>query len=267
MYIKNKSPRDVTGMNDGTALLDAINNDAFVMHYQPIINLSSGLLAGAEALIRWPQPDGTLLPPDMFIPLAEKMQVITSVTLLVVRKVFEDMEQWLYLHPEQYISINISPPDLTSGELLKYLDLRLAGSHVRPGQIVLELTERDFFEPKITEPIITRCRQAGYGVHIDDFGTGYSNLCYLQEMKADAIKVDKLFIRNPENMKIISYVIELAASLSLSVVAEGIETRQQHSWLISHSVLSGQGWLYSRALPKDEFIKWANKLLKKRKCW
>ena len=262
MDIKNKSPRGFKGMNDGTALLNAINNDAFVMHYQPVIHLISGRLVGAEALIRWPQSDGTMLPPDMFIPLAEKMQVITSLTLLVVRKVFEDMEQWLCLHPEQYISINVSPTDLTSGELLKYLDLRLAKTHVRPGQIVLELTERDFFEPKITAPIITLCHQAGYGVYIDDFGTGYSNLCYLQEMNADAIKIDKLFLSNPESMKIISYVIDLAASLSLSVVAEGIETQQQHLWLMNHSVESGQGWLYSRALPKDEFIKWAGKLFK-----
>ena len=82
MDIKHKSPRCFTGMNDCTALLDAINNDAFVMHYQPVIHLISGQLAGAEALIRWPQPDGTMLRPDKFIPLAERMQVIASLTLM-----------------------------------------------------------------------------------------------------------------------------------------------------------------------------------------
>lgn len=256
--------RDFSVMNDGVALLNAINNDAFVVHYQPIIHLFSGCLAGAEALIRWPQNDGSELPPDIFIPLAEKNQAITSLTFLVVRKVFDDMGRWLHSHPDKYISINISPTDMMSEEIFKYIDYRLVESQIRPWQIVLELTERNFFEPNIISPIIKNCHQSGYGIYIDDFGTGYSNLCYLQEMNADAIKIDKLFLSNNERMPIVSCAIDLAASLSMYLIAEGVETKEQHSWLIKHFVQFGQGWFYSRALPKDEFIKWAEKCPQKK---
>ena len=194
-------------------LLDAINSRDFVVHYQPIVALCSGKIVGAEALTRWPQPDGSSLSPDIFIPLAEQTGLISQLTQLVIEKVFEDMGSWLHLHPDQHISINLAPADLTSGTLPPLLSHLLNKWKVHPGQIALEVTERGFADPKISAPAIAAFRRSGHPVYIDDFGTGYSSLSYLQDLDVDTLKIDKSFVDALEYKNVTPHIIELAKSL------------------------------------------------------
>lgn len=238
-------------------LLDAINSRELEVHYQPIVELCSGKMVGAEALARWPQPDGSHLSPDIFVPLAEQTGLISQLTRLVIEKVFEDMGSWLHLHPEQHISINLAPADLLSGKLPPLLSQLLNKWQVNPSQIALELTERGFADPKISAPAIAAFRRSGHAIYIDDFGTGYSSLSYLQDLDVDTLKIDKSFVDALEYKNVTPHIVEMAKSLKLAMVAEGIETQGQLAWLHRHGVQYGQGWFYSKALPKGEFILWA----------
>ncbi|BBS36078.1 EAL domain-containing protein [Enterobacter sp. LM3] len=238
-------------------LQDAINSRDFVVHYQPIVALGSGKMVGAEALARWPQPDGSHLSPDIFVSLAEQTGLISQLTQLIIEKVFEDMGHWLHLHPDQHISINLAPDDLTSGKLPPLLHHLLNKWQVHPGQIALELTERGFADPKVSAPAIAAFRRSGHAIYIDDFGTGYSSLSYLQDLDVDTLKIDKSFVNALEYKNVTPHIIEMAKSLKLAMVAEGIETAGQLAWLHRHGVQYGQGWYYSKAMPKVEFILWA----------
>lgn len=242
-------------------LQDAINNRDIKVHYQPIISLNTGKIVGAEALARWPQTDGSYLSPEIFITLAEQTGLTEPLTRLIIETVFEDMGAWLRQHPEQHISINIESADLASEKLPVLLSKLLNRHHLAPAQIALELTEREFADPKTSAPIIARYRKAGHAIYIDDFGTGYSSLSYLQNLDVDILKIDKSFVDALEYKNVTPHIIEMAKTLKLKMVAEGIETANQEDWLRQHGVQYGQGWLYSKALPKTEFILWAEKRL------
>ncbi|HAS1785836.1 EAL domain-containing protein [Enterobacter pasteurii] len=244
-------------------LIDAINNREIQVHYQPIVALCSGRLVGAEALMRWPQPDGSNLAPDLFVPLAEETGLISQLTQLVVSRVFEDLGYWLHLHPELHISINLAPGDLTSPELPRQLSKLLNKWEVHPRQIALELTERGFADPAVSAPAIAAFRRSGHAIYIDDFGTGYSSLSYLQDLDVDILKIDKSFVDALEYKNVTPHIIEMAKSLKLAMVAEGIETEGQLAWLHRHGVQYGQGWYYSKALPKEDFILWAGQNISK----
>lgn len=239
-------------------LLDAINASELRVYYQPVVNLSNGRVAGAEALVRWPQPDGSMLTPDIFIPLAEQTGLISRITRQVVQSVFRDLGDYLHVHPDMHISINLAPEDLFSDDLLNLLTPLLARWQVEPQQIALEITERGFADPKVTSPVIERLREAGHKVYIDDFGTGYSSLSYLQDLPVDILKIDKSFVDALEYKQVTPHIIEMAKSLKLEMVAEGVETESQADWLRLHGVQYGQGWLYSKALPPGEYIAWFN---------
>ncbi len=238
-------------------LMDAINAREFQVHFQPIVNLNSGRLTGAEALARWPQPDGSYLSPDIFVSLAEQTGLTNPLTTLIIEKVFEDMGEWLRQHPGHHISINLAPADLISGTVLPLLSRLLNQWQLHPSQIALELTERGFADPAVSAPAIAAFRRAGHSVYIDDFGTGYSSLSYLQDLDVDTLKIDKSFVDALEYKNVTSHIIEMARSLDLDMVAEGIETEGQLAWLRRHGVQYGQGWFYSKALPKEAFIQWA----------
>ncbi|WP_318392388.1 EAL domain-containing protein [Enterobacter sp.] len=243
-------------------MLDAINAREIEVYYQPIVTLGSGKIVGAEALTRWPQGDGSFLSPDMFIPLAEQTGLMPQLTTLVIEKVFEDLGDWLHQHPEQHVSINLNPGDLTSPDLPARLHEQLARWQIAPSQIALELTERGFADPAISAPAIAAFRKAGHAVYIDDFGTGYSSLSYLQNLDVDIIKIDKSFVSALEYKNVTPHIIEMAKTLGLAMVAEGIETEGQREWLRNHGVQFGQGWLYSKALPKEAFMAWAEENLR-----
>lgn len=243
-------------------MLDALNESAISVHYQPIVSLQSGKIVGAEALARWRQRDGCYLSPEIFIPLAEQTGLITKLTETVVNNVFADLGKWLSHHPDLHVSINLSVEDLHSETLPGLLSRQMNHWQVAPAQIGLELTERGFADPKTTRPAIASYRKLGHAIYIDDFGTGYSSLRYLQDLEVDTIKIDKSFLDAVEYQQVTPYIIEIAKTLKLNVVAEGVETPCQEAWLQKHGVHYGQGWLYSKALPQADFILWAENNLR-----
>lgn len=243
-------------------LQEALRAKALVVHYQPVVSLESGNIVGAEALVRWPQPDGTLMSPDIFVPLAEESGLISQLTNMVAEKVVNEIGPWLHQHPALHIAVNLSADDLNSDTLLNQLNAGCARAGLAKGQIAIELTERAFARPDVSAPMLARFREAGYAVYIDDFGTGYSSLSYLEQFKVDVLKIDQSFVRAMMvRQQILSYIIDIARSLKLEMVAEGIETEDQARWLKKHGVQYGQGWLYSKALPRDAFIRWADQNL------
>ncbi|HBW7241579.1 TPA: EAL domain-containing protein [Klebsiella pneumoniae] len=203
------------------------------------------------------QPDGTFLSPDIFIPLAEQTGLITQLTEDIVRKIFADLGPWLRQRPEVHISINLSVDDLRSPTLPTLLHNQLQHWGIAAEQIILEITERGFVDPETTMPVIAHYRQAGHRISIDDFGTGYSSLSYLQKLDVDTLKIDKSFVDTLEYRPLTPHIIEMAKALNLATVAEGVETESQRDWLRQHGVQYAQGWLYSKALPKEQFILWA----------
>lgn len=164
---------------------------------------------------------------------------------------------WLRQRPEVHISINLSVDDLRSPTLPKLLHDQLQHWGIAAEQIILEITERGFVDPETTMPVIAHYRQAGHRISIDDFGTGYSSLSYLQKLDVDTLKIDKSFVDTLEYRPLTPHIIEMAKALNLATVAEGVETESQRDWLRQHGVQYAQGWLYSKALPKEQFILWA----------
>ena len=245
-------------------LLDALNHAAITVYYQPIVSLKTGKIVGCEALARWKQPNGDELSPEIFIPLAEETGLITHLTENIVKIIFHDLGTWLQQHPEQHVSINLSVADFHSADLQRLLRQQLRTWQVAPQQIALELTERGFADPKTTLPAIANYRQSGHQVYIDDFGTGYSSLRYLQDLEVDTLKLDKSFVSALEYTQVTPYIIEIAKKLQLNVVAEGIEEAYQETWLREHGVQFGQGWFYSKAIPKEAFILWAGNNLQEK---
>ena len=176
---------------------------------------------------------------------------------MIIEQVFEDLGEWLHQHPHLHVSINLAPADLLCRSLPALLSRLLNQWQIPPAQIALELTERGFADPAVSAPAIAGFRRAGHAIYIDDFGTGYSSLSYLQDLDVDTLKIDKSFVDALEYKNVTPHIIEMAKSLKLAMVAEGVETEGQLEWLRRHGVQYGQGWLYSKALPKEAFITWA----------
>ncbi|WP_039055714.1 EAL domain-containing protein [Enterobacter sp. Bisph1] len=230
------------------------------LHYQPIIDIKNGTCVGAEALLRWPGFNGPVMSPAEFIPLAEKEGMNERITDYVVDELFNDIGDFLAVVPHLYISINLSASDFHSSRLISMIANKAKMYAVRAEQIKIEVTERGFIDVPKTTPVIQAFRQAGYEVAIDDFGTGYSNLHNLYSLNVDILKIDKSFIdtltTNSTSHLIAEHIIEMAQSLRLKIIAEGVETAEQVSWLLKRGVQFCQGWYFAKALPSQEFKRW-----------
>ncbi|AOA71056.1 MULTISPECIES: EAL domain-containing protein [Stenotrophomonas] len=239
-------------------LASAVRRREFRMDYQPIIELDTGICVGAEALVRWSRADGTQVRPDLFIPVAEETGLIEALTDHVMDLVISDMRELLIHDRSAHIAINLSAGDVSSGRALKVLSGKLVGSGIHPQQIWLEATERGFLDIQGARTSLAAARRAGHCVAIDDFGVGYSSLQYLQQLPLDALKIDKSFIdsigTHSVTSPVTSHIIDMAKTLGLFTVAEGIETSAQLAYLQSRQVEFGQGWLFSRPLPAPEFV-------------
>ena len=240
-----------------TELKEALDNDQVQVYYQPIVNLSTGRCVGAEALARWITNDGKFISPDVFIPVAEEAGLVPLITQVVLKAVVKDLGDLLRKNSDIYINLNLAPEDLTSLNFGQELAERSRIANIAPGQINLEITERAIVDSDSSRKIISDFRKQGHQVAIDDFGTGYSSLSYLEKFEIDTLKIDKSFVdaieKNAVTSSVINHVIELSKSLDLATVAEGIETPQQANWLREQGVKLGQGFLFSRPLPADEF--------------
>jgi sensor c-di-GMP phosphodiesterase-like protein len=236
----------------------AVQKREFVVHYQPIVDLHTGRWVGAEALVRWHHPDGSMVGPDIFIPLAEASGLIVGITDQVVEMVVADLGALLVANPTLHVAINVCAADIKSGRILSVIGTALEGTGIDASQVWLEVTERAFMDVSSARATITRARKLGHRVAIDDFGTGYSSLQYLEGFPLDALKIDKSFIdtigRDTATSSVTPHIIDMARALKLRIVAEGVETGEQADYLRARGVDYCQGWLFAKAMPADAFI-------------
>ena len=236
----------------------AVRKREFIVHYQPIVELKTGICVGAEALVRWRRPDGTLVRPDLFVPLAEESGLIMPITDQVIDAVIADLREVLVEDRTLHIAINLCADDIKSGRVLAVIASKLQHTDIRPEQIWLEATERGFIDINAAKVTLAEARQRGHSVAIDDFGTGYSSLQYLQGLPLDALKIDKSFVdtvgKDTATSSVTSHIIGMAKALGLFTVAEGIEAEDQRDYLEGQGVDFGQGWLFAKALPASEFL-------------
>lgn len=241
----------------------AVMRHEITAHYQPVIDLATGRCVGAEALARWRRPDGSHVPPDIFIPMAEGAGLIGKVTQQVVAAVVRDLGRWLKSNAEVHISVNLSASELTSDSILHEFEEAFRQSGIDCRQIWLEVTETGIIDMAEARPTLVELRRRGHRLAIDDFGTGYSGLSYLQQLQVDILKVDRCFVEvigsDAATRDVTELVIDLAHQLDLAVVAEGVETETQANYLRERGVAYAQGWLFARALPADAFLVfWSN---------
>lgn len=241
-------------------LRDGLLHDRFEAHYQPIVNLATGQIVGLEALLRWHDDHLGQVSPSRFIPVAEESGIIFSLGAWMFRNVCEQIADWLarsVIDPDLQVNINISGIQLMQGGFVDDLIRILDETDVPASMLMIELTETVFFENRdLAASILARLVKRGMRVAVDDFGTGYSSLSYLKEMPVDTIKIDRSFVRDialDENDRAITRaVILLGKSLGLKVVAEGVETQEQRSFLLKEGCVLAQGFYYYRPLPLHE---------------
>ncbi|PNU03290.1 EAL domain-containing protein [Novosphingobium guangzhouense] len=240
------------------ALAAAIRRREFHVLYQPIMEIATGLCVGAEALLRWRRDDGTDVPPDVFIPLAEEYHLIEPLTDMMIGCVVADLADMLRRDHDVHVAINISAADMQSGRFLPVLTEALAAAGVAPRQVWLEATERGFIDAALARQTLERARAQGHLVAIDDFGTGYSSLSQLATLPLDGLKIDKSFVdaigRDAATSVVVPHVIEIGHGLNLLIIAEGVETLAQEAYLRAAGVGFAQGWLYAKALTASEFL-------------
>jgi sensor c-di-GMP phosphodiesterase-like protein len=241
-----------------TEIQGALRRKEFFLLYQPIMDLQSGHCVGAEALIRWRRKDKRPVGPDEFIPVAEKSGLIRRITSFVIDTVGQDAKSVLNKIPDFHIGINFSSLDLQERETLEHLMAVLRQAGISPGSIMVEATEHGWMNAESMRDIVSAFRAHGLQVAIDDFGTGYSSLSYLANFDLDYLKIDKSFVDTLGTDAVTSHValhiIEMAKSLQLHMIAEGVETSQQAAILRERGVQYAQGWLFARAMPMDELL-------------
>jgi diguanylate cyclase (GGDEF)-like protein len=226
--------------------------------YQPIYNLSDGRISGAEALLRWQHPHLGMVPPSVFIEVAEQSGLIENLGRNVLEKACEDAALWHSAGPEKpFISVNISPRQLRSGELPDVVGNALRNSGLLPHQLHLELTETAVLVDEAqASALLSRVRATGVKVWLDDFGTGFSGLSHLRRVPLDGVKIDRSFVsdvlRDPDDLALTTAIIAMAHSLGITVVAEGIETEGQYDILRERGCDKGQGFWFGRPMSAFE---------------
>jgi diguanylate cyclase (GGDEF)-like protein len=240
-------------------LRQALDNEEFVLHYQPKVNLTRGDIIGAEALIRWNDPKTGLVPPGMFIPILEETGMIHEVGRWALRKAIEDYLRWRNAGLAVVrIAVNVSPLQLRNRGFAAEVEQVLAVDPQAAVGLELEITESLIMEDvKHSITILQTIRDMGVTIAIDDFGTGFSSLSYLSRLPVDTLKIDRSFVNDmtttPDGLALVSTIITLAHSLKLKVVAEGVETDEQSRFLRLLTCDEMQGFLFSRPVPADIF--------------
>ncbi|WP_233855741.1 EAL domain-containing protein [Paraburkholderia sp. HD33-4] len=237
----------------------AISHKKIDVVYQPIVSLTTNECVGVEALARW-QLNGRDISPNIFVAVAEQHGLIQPLTDLVLDKAVHDLKGLLRSRPSFYVSVNVSGEDLRTPRFLNLVTAKLAGTGIRPAQIRIEATERSFLNADVTRHTIAAFRSAGHPVYIDDFGTGYSSLAYLQTFNIDVLKIDKSFVdtiaQDAASSIVAPHIIDMAHELGVKIVAEGIERTEQVEYLVRRGVQYGQGWLFAKAMRREELITW-----------
>ncbi|GAB6042714.1 two-component system response regulator [Endothiovibrio diazotrophicus] len=253
-------------MNDRTSerlameakLLQAIKEDDLVLHYQPKLDLESGRVTGMEALVRWPQPDGSVIPPFEFIPVAEETGLILPLGRWVMERAARDCLEWNRQGHDLKVAVNISAREFQDSRLLDRIDEVLADTGLAPKHFEVEITESMVMRDVDSAiRVMQALRERGVSISIDDFGTGYSSLSYLKQFPLHSLKIDRSFVRDlaadSNDRAIVSAVLSVAKAMELRVVAEGVEDNDQLTFLDDKGCDELQGFLVSKPLDKIRF--------------
>ncbi len=248
-------------MRPGKEILSGIRHGQFFMEYQPVVASDSLALGGIEALIRWHRPGAGLIPPDAFINFAEAQQLIVPLTRHLFTLIARDAHEMQSFIPQgAKLGVNLSPNHLHSPgfkeDVLSFVN-SLPKGHF---QVVFEITERDMLQEQAAHEIFDWMHEQGFHIAVDDFGTGHSALIYLERFTLDYLKIDRGFIHSigmeTVTTPVLDTVLTLARRLNMTTVAEGVETREQASWLIDQGVNYLQGYYFSRPLPLEKLRAW-----------
>ena len=239
----------------------ALTHQEFVVYYQPIVNLRTQKVAGFEALVRWQHPDRGMVSPGEFIPCMEETGLIVSVGMVVLKQACQQLKAWQQQGWQDLtMSVNLSVRQFACSTLLADIDQVLAETAVNPACLKLEITESAIMDnAEIAIALTKKLRLRQIQISIDDFGTGYSSLGYLHRFPVDTLKIDRSFVHQIQagsrNYQVVNTIIILSNQLELAVIAEGIETEEQHQWLQQLGCEFGQGYLFSKPLPAAEIEK------------
>lgn len=234
-------------------LKKAIVEEKMYLEYQPKYHLASGRIVGAEALIRWKDKYLGQVRPDLFIPLAEKLGLISPLTDWIIAQTLKEMTDILHRYPDFHLSINLSLQDFTRHEVLELARHHCLTHNIDPAQVIFEVTERSVVGHESMSESAHKFNYYNYQISLDDFGTGYSNLSWLTKLRADEIKVDRSFTQSigtsSINQSMLDAIFTLIQKLKVRVVFEGIENREEVDYILSHAPQAiGQGWLMSRSI-------------------
>jgi EAL domain-containing protein (putative c-di-GMP-specific phosphodiesterase class I) len=248
------------------ALRAAVAQEQLDVAYQPIVDVDSGRPVGAEALVRWNHPARGPISPVVFVPVAEDSNLISTMGAWVLRRSVRQLAAWRatgVVDDDFWMSVNVSPRQLTDGGFAAMLAAELRDSRVPAGCLALEITESVMVQGGGTaEQLLRELRALGVRISVDDFGTGFSALGYLRSHPVTSVKIDRSFVaglgEKAEDDEIVRAIVAMSSALKLAVVAEGVETPEQRAVLSGLGVTLAQGWLWGRAVDPQEFAElWA----------
>jgi EAL domain-containing protein (putative c-di-GMP-specific phosphodiesterase class I) len=241
------------------ALRNALKEDMLKLHYQPVVRINDRAIVGAEALLRWTDPEHGSVPPTVFIPLAEESGLIHTLGEWVLKGAAEQVLAWRQAGLTLTVSVNLSARQFYREDLAERIESIVRSTGCEPGWIELEVTETSLMHDlDAIRKVLHQLRAAGFTVAIDDFGTGYSSLTHLKHFPIDTLKIDISFIADletdPGDAAITEAIIGLARGLGLKVVAEGVGTREQLEFLDTRGCHCFQGFWASQPLPAEGFL-------------
>ncbi len=242
---------------------EALENNELALHYQPLIDMKTNDIVGFEALMRWEHPERGFISPGVFIPIAEETGLIVSASVWALNKsckALKRIESKSGWKDFLTMSVNFSSTDFASEDFVDTVYNTLSATDVAPNQLTLEITERILMQqPETAKKTLEMCREAGMHIAIDDFGTGYSSLSYLHSFPIDILKIDRSFVvdmfKNEKNIELIRSIIGLGKNLNMSIVAEGVENKEEVDTLKYLGCDKAQGFYYAKPLPEDEVVK------------
>jgi diguanylate cyclase (GGDEF)-like protein/PAS domain S-box-containing protein len=249
----------ITKLSLSTRLRKAVEQKAWTLHYQPLVELGSGDMVGVEALIRWPDPNGGLVPPGEFIPLAEEMGLIEAIGDWVVGELCRQDEEWRANGMELEMSFNLSPRELWHADPVERIASHVLAAGMDPTRLTVEITESTaMHDPDRIIDVLQRFHDQGIRLAIDDFGTGYSSLSRLRYMPVDVLKIDRTFVRDvhsdPQSASMVSAIVALATNLGMQPLAEGIETEAEWRFLAERGCALGQGYFFSKPVAPEQIL-------------
>jgi anti-anti-sigma factor len=240
-------------------LRHCIDRDQLVLHYQPKVDLVQRRIVGVEALVRWRHPTDGLLPPDLWLPLIERIGLIAPMTRWVLNRAFHQLRVWRDAGLDFTMAVNLSTRSLETFDIVDMVAELSETWAVPPQRITLEITEGALIN-SAAPAVLERFHNMGGQLAIDDFGTGYSSLAYVQRLPVDEVKIDKSFVIDlataEDNATIVRSIIDLGHNLGLTVCAEGVEDETAEAMLIEYGCDNAQGYLISRPLPADDLLVW-----------